>query len=189
MRREHDFYPTPGFATRELLERIRIAGDVFEPCVGAGDIANELARCDRVRSLATNDLDRRHEAMMHGDATDGRWWRSLLRYDWIVTNPPFGVAHQILPFAYQYARVGVAMLLRLTYLEPCEGRAAWLSEYPPDHLIVLPRISFTGDGDTDSVTCGWMVWSKDDIVGGKAIQVVNPVDERQGSLLEQVQGL
>jgi hypothetical protein len=49
------------------------------------------------------------------------------------------------------------MLLRLSYLEPCNNRAEFLSVNPPS-LIVLPRISFTGDGKTDNVTCAWFVW-------------------------------
>ena len=42
-------------------------------------------------------------------------------------------------------------------------RGAWLNEHPPTTLIVLPRISFTGNGKTDSVTCAWMVWEKNAI--------------------------
>jgi hypothetical protein len=52
------------------------------------------------------------------------------------------------------------MLLRLSYLEPTEDRGAWLNSHPPTDLIVLPRISFTGNGKTDSVTCAWIVWRK-----------------------------
>lgn len=58
------------------------------------------------------------------------------------------------------AIVGVAMLLRLSYLEPTKDRGHWLNDHPPTQMIVLPRISFTGDGKTDSVTCAWMIWHK-----------------------------
>lgn len=179
MRRENDFYPTPGWATRELLKRVRIGGAVFEPCVGAGDIATEL-RCDpRICRVDDNDLDRRHQAQWHEDATYSRWWETLPEYDWVITNPPFNVASEVLQCAHKYAS-NVAMLLRLSFLEPCEGRGAWLAKYPPSNLIVLPRISFTGDGNTDSVTCAWMVWASPD---QQSIDIVNPVDERQQSLL------
>lgn len=180
MRREHDFYPTPGWATRELLKRGWVIGRVLEPCVGAGDIARELIGQPYIDSVMTNDLDRRRDAMSHADATDAAWWKSLPPIDWVVSNPPFSVADQIVPLAHKYAN-NVAMLLRLSYLEPCEGRGTWLEEHPPS-LIVLPRISFTGDGNTDSVTCAWMVWNSD---YAQSIQIVNVRDERQGSLLEQ----
>lgn len=184
MRREHDFYPTPEGATNELLARVDIGGHVFEPCVGAGDIQRALAAESRVHLIDTNDLDRKHVAKTHADATDKRWWNTLPQYDWIVTNPPFSVAHKILPLACEHARDGVAMLLRLTYLEPCEGRALWLSINPPHRLIVLPRISFTGDGATDSVTCAWFVWQWTGTTRG--VEVVLPaMDEKQASLLTE----
>ena len=28
----------------------------------------------------------------------------------------------------------------------------------PSHVMVLPRVSFTGDGRTDNVTSCWIVW-------------------------------
>lgn len=184
MRRLNDFYPTPSWATRELLSRVHIKGSVIEPCAGAGDIVAPLCDESRITLVDTNDLDRNHVAKMHEDATDQRWWAGLPEFDWVITNPPFSVAHKILPLAFEYAKTGVAMLLRITYLEPCEGRSAWLNQYPPDGLIVLPRISFTGDGDTDSATCAWMIWG---FMNGAAIQVVPPLaDPRQASLLEAV---
>lgn len=183
MRREHDFYPTPSWATKELLKRIPVGGMVLEPCVGEHDIALPLNMDDRVLGVLTNDLDRQRTARFHEDATDPAWWKALGPIDWVITNPPFCVADQIVPLAVKHARRGVAMLLRLTYLEPCEGRGAWLAKYPPNELIVLPRISFTGDGNTDSVTCAWMVWLQ--LPLRSSIHVVNMVDERQASLLSE----
>lgn len=52
------------------------------------------------------------------------------------------------------------MLLRVSFLEPCNDRAEFLAAHPP-RLFVLPRISFTGDGKTDNVTCAWYVWDKE----------------------------
>ncbi len=56
-------------------------------------------------------------------------------------------------------------------LEPCEGRGAWLAAHPPQALIVLPRMSFTGEGKTDSVTCAWVVWARE--AEGQWIEIVN----------------
>ena len=181
MRREHDFYPTPEGATKALLARVSIGGHLFEPCAGAGDIVRVLAADRRVVLVDTNDLDKRHTAKTHEDATDKRWWNTLPQYDWIVTNPPFSVAHKIIPHACEHARDGVAMLLRLTYLEPCEGRALWLAVNPPHRLIVLPRISFSGDGATDSVTCAWFVWQWQTTKRG--IEIVLPQAEGEPASL------
>jgi len=180
VRRAFDFYPTPQWATEELLNRLPVQGRVLEPCCGDGAIASALQGRDGCE-LVTNDVDPRWPADWHQDARDEGFWQAVGECDWVVTNPPFSVASDILPLAYRHAKA-VAMLLRLSYLEPCEGRAGWLAAHPPDQLLVLPRISFTGNGKTDSVTCAWMVWAP--VVWGNAILVIPPVDDRQGSLLE-----
>lgn len=165
MRRVRDFYPTPEYATRELLRRVpQIRGYILEPCVGDGAIARVVDGGDRV--VYGSDVDPQMNCSFCGDATREDFWASVKdvmfedRIDWVVTNPPFNVAAQIIPLAYKHADKGIAMLLRLSYLEPTEDRGRWLNEHPPSALIILPRISFTGDGKTDSVTCAWVVWEK-----------------------------
>lgn len=157
MRRKLDAYLTPEWATEELLHRVALSGDILECCAGQGDMAKVIALA-RVGEVYCNDLDPQTLWPNHWDATDPNKW---VKWDWVVTNPPFNVAPQIVPLAYEHARVGIAMLLRMSYLEPVENRGAWLNAHPPSDLIVLPRISFTGDGKTDNVTCAWMVWRKD----------------------------
>lgn len=165
MRRKNDFYPTPEWATRELLRRVpQISGYILEPCVGDGAIARVIDGGDRV--VYGSDVDPQMNCSFCGDATREDFWVGVKdtmfedRIDWVVTNPPFNVAPQIVPLAYRHAVKGIAMLLRLSYLEPTEDRGAWLNEHPPTSLIILPRISFTGNGKTDSITCAWMVFEK-----------------------------
>lgn len=163
MRRKNDFYPTPEWATAELMKHVSIRGCVFECCVGDGAIARPLAT-DRT-FVYTGDIDSGWSPMVLGDANDKGFWdaaESLVSdwIDWVVTNPPFNEASTIVPIAYNRAAKGIAMLLRLSFLEPVELRGAWLNEHPPTSMIVLPRISFTGNGKTDSVTCAWMIWEK-----------------------------
>jgi hypothetical protein len=157
MRRAWDAYFTPTSAVHALMERIDLRDrSVLEPCAGDGAVVRPISEvCGLVR---TNDLNPSMKADTCADATDPAWWRNQPPVDWVISNPPFSVAADIVPLAHQKAVCGVAMLLRLSYLEPCENRAAWLAKHPPTGLIVLPRISFTGDGKTDNVTCAWMVW-------------------------------
>lgn len=167
-RRHLDKYYTPAFATRELLNHIHLTGNVLECCSGDGAISKELkVSCSKHlgsgATIWTNDIDVEMQADFHSDMTQP-WPFKFHNFQWIVTNPPFNQAPQIVPRAYDMASDGIAMLLRLSYLEPCfsrkSNRAQWLSEHPPNQLIVLPRISFTGNGKTDSVTCAWMIWVK-----------------------------
>lgn len=156
-RRVNDFYPTPEWATRELLNQVEIHGVVLECCVGDGAIADVLESPER--TILRNDIDPRMPNLNSVfDAANRREWRAFP--DWVVTNPPFSCAPEIIPIAHDRSRLGVAMLLRLSFLEPVENRGHWLNQHPPTTLIVLPRISFTGDGKTDNVTCAWMVWDK-----------------------------
>lgn len=164
MRRKNDFYPTPDWATKELLKYVEIRGNVLECCAGDGAIADALgSQGSPVEGVWRNDIDS-HWADLDfaADASDPRSWDSFHArdFDWTITNPPFNQAAQIVPLAYAHSVVGIAMLLRLSYLEPVEDRGAWLNQHPPTDLIILPRISFTGNGKTDSVTCAWMAWRK-----------------------------
>jgi hypothetical protein len=127
----------------------------LECCNGDGGISKAL---QGPVAKFTNDIDIYLDADFHHDVSLP--WNFPQQCDWVVSNPPFNVASQIIPLAFEYAKVGIAMLLRLSYLEPCMDRDRWLRDHPPSKLIVLPRISFTGDGKTDNVTCAWMVWDK-----------------------------
>lgn len=158
-RRKNDAYYTPVSATEELLRHVHIYGSVLEPCAGEGAIASVLRAAHDVVVVHETDL-KCDAGFTPRDATTDLFWDWWGDWDFVVTNPPYTVAAAIVPRAYEAARYGIAFLLRLSYLEPCQNRAQWLAEHPPNHLIVLPRISFTGDGRTDSVCTAWMVWDK-----------------------------
>ena len=187
MRRKLDLYETDGLLTRHLLRRVNIRGRIVEPAAGPGAIARVFLGYE----VITNDIDPQHPTHFHGDATDpfhpmwnkpfgeAQWVKDeselvpperqkRFQPDWVIANPPFNEAHNILPLAYSAAQVGVAFLLRLSYLEPCGNRGAWLQAHAPymTNLIIFgqPRPSFTGNGRTDNVTTAWMVWRKPHLV-------------------------
>lgn len=157
-RSDFDFYETPAWMTRSLLRHVPAIKSryVLECCSGRDAITRVLreAGCD----VVTNDLDRRHSALTHMDATKPDNWPSRQdAYDWVVTNPPFKEAFEILQNAVRCTTIGVALLVRKTFLEPTRERGPWLQEHPPTIIIGLPRYSFRGTG-SDSVSCDWMVW-------------------------------
>lgn len=171
VRRAFDYYPTPGWMTLALWHRMPVwLGTSFyyvlEPCAGQRAIADVLQPQKHVMHVETNDLDPSTPCDTHLDAARPEYWadirtRTHNRPDWGVTNVPFDVANHIVPLAVQSLSL-FATILRLSWLEPTESRAAFLKEHPPNHLIVMPRHDFKGRGATDSVTSAWFVWRRGD---------------------------
>ncbi len=169
--------PYENFFISQLFACAPVTGHVVECCSGDGGLARCLRENLFVRDVTTNDIDETRtearavaEAMANGttyevphfclDARDRNTYATILRtrgpIDWIVTNPPFSQAIPILQAAMAYGRV--AMLLRLSFLEPTQAREEFLMQCPPSRVHVMPRTSFTSDGKTDSVTVMWAVW-------------------------------
>jgi len=115
--------------------------------------------------MLTVDIDARKQPMIVGNSTDPALWLDLVqrygRPDWVITNPPFSDAYQILQCALEAATVGVAFISRLSFVEPTRGRGPWLSSHPHDQRIVLERWSYTGNGRTDASTTEWLIFVKD----------------------------
>lgn len=154
-----DFYETPAWQTWVLMRHVDIAGRCYEPCVGDGAIPLAMSmREPGKRFWITNDIDTRWRADSHHDAREEAAWYAASP-DWVVSNFPFNVATDIVKRAHSAAHVGVAVLLRLSWLEPTADRRDFLAEHPPDLLIVLPRVRYNPNSkSTDSVTTAWMVW-------------------------------
>lgn len=171
-RQKNDFYPTPAWATEVLCDRVGIGGSVFECCAGDGDISRVLKTIPGA-VVHANDIDEKHSTDFHVDLSNRLGWEGLDRPDWTVTNPPFKHAPEMVQLAFHHSVVGVAMLLRLSFLEPCKNRGEFLAKNPPTTLLVLPRISFTGDGRTDSTTCAWFVWDKSKMLNHQKIEIVS----------------
>ncbi len=164
-RRKNDAYYSAKWMTHFLLERTPYPFDwrnqtVLEACVGEGAISNALKK--KGFDVTTCDINPVCEPDICADYLLADF--SFPGQDWIITNPPFSLAYPMLLKAMTEVSVGVAFLLRLSFVEPTEERGDWLECHPPAGRITLPRYSFTGDGRSDSVTAEWMVWFKDKTV-------------------------
>lgn len=159
-RREHDRYLTPQWATAALLHAVpELTGELLiDPCCGDARMVRQIR--GRFRGMLLNDLDPSASAAgFHLDAAQAAsWahWLGLAGPGWVVTNPPFAHAGAIAWNALQ-AGHHLALLLRITFLEPTQART-WLTHRPPTALVVLPRIDFIGAGSVDSATYAWMLW-------------------------------
>lgn len=163
-RSARDAYWTPPALTQALLEHTpELRGErIWEPCAGAGwmrDVLIEDGGC----VVYASDVAPMAPRIDRWDFLGQSRPSASLTMRWIITNPPFVLALPILERALAMEGVaGVALLVRLTFLEPTSARAPLLSSRPPGRVIVLPRTRFPRpDGEqagTDSVTCAWMIW-------------------------------
>src|SRR4051812_23502812 len=122
-RRDHDFYETPSWMSVALLKRIPIRGRVLECCAGHGAITRVLVADDRITVTSNEPYQDCQGARYTCDATKRSTWSAWRPFDWIVSNPPFNLAEAIVPLALEHARIGVAMVLRLSWFEPTLDRA------------------------------------------------------------------
>lgn len=165
--------------TRALCEHVDVRGTIFEPCVGDHSILNALPSFIGVRW--SNDINPAALADFHCDAASDACWTALASHrpdgvDWVITNPPYTapLPMEILKRALLVARVGVALMLRISWLEPTKDRkkhprGPYLQRNPPNKMLIMPRYSFTGNGRSDSVTTAWMIWSRQPLPGPSII--------------------
>ena len=149
---EHDYYPTPAEAVNVLLRSPWAPPSVcLDPCCGDGAIVRALLASGRWASGF--DL---HPvgAWPQRDALAAAPWGCSA----VVGNPPYRGAASFVSRALREAPAYTAMLLRLSWMEPCADRRALLALHP--NVIVLPfRPKFRADRKgSDSVTSAWFVW-------------------------------
>lgn len=176
-RNKNDAYYTPPALTRVLLKRLHadywrntVVDDeeegtrrkrlIAEPCAGDNWIDRELRA--KGYQTVTGDIDPSKPVHYAGiDFFSKKAGRIYKGVDGIITNPPFSAAPRFVRRALEITP-NVAVLLRLTFLEPCESRpesarADLLRKLA--RVIVLPRVSFyQGKSGTDSATCAWFIW-------------------------------
>lgn len=157
-RRPFDGYYTPTGPTQALLAAVPELRGAFllDPCCGDGMMSRLLMEARRFEQVRLNDINPAITiAASHLDAADLALYQPAP--DVVVSNPPFRRAGPIAKRALDHTRRGVALFLRLSFLEVAKGRE-WLTDIPPTKLIPYERLSFTEDGRTDSVICAWFIW-------------------------------
>jgi hypothetical protein len=165
-----DYFPTPPWATRALVEHVllpqlmenNIANySAWEPACGEGHIAEVLK--EYFGKVAATDI---HD-YGYGDVRDFLVDSDLpRRADWIITNPPFGDnSEKFVLRALDLARVGVAMFVRLQWLET-NGRYERIFRNHPPTLIAffaervpLCKGRWNPEGDTATAYI-WLTWVK-----------------------------
>ncbi len=153
----HDFFPTPPGVTKAFIESCPLPDGLWcEPAVGAGHIIEAVGKRAAWATYDIRDVDRPALSSHHVSQYDFLKHDETLRFDVIITNPPFYLAEEFVRKALRCAD-HVAMLLRLAFLES-RKREVFHAEYSSDVYVLSRRPSFLGNGATDSSAYAWFVW-------------------------------
>jgi hypothetical protein len=159
-----DFYPTPAWCVRRLLERVELPGGTWlEPAAGEGAIIRAAQRADVTWTAAELRHECRPALVEVVDGPEVHTGIDFLKGDFggcdfsvVMTNPPFSMAMEFIEEALTIGSY-VVMLLRVNFLGSAKRSAFFRSEMPD--VYVLPnRPSFTGKG-TDATEYCWAVWT------------------------------
>ncbi len=155
-RPENDYYPTPEYAVKALLEKEQFEGAIWEPACGLGDISRVLS--DSGYQVISTDLV---------DMGFGRGGRDFLKETYllapnIITNPPYKLAGQFVQHAIDLRVEKAAFLLKLSFLEGV-GRRGLFHYNPPAWIYVFSkRLQLTRNGEKyrnrGMIAFAWFVW-------------------------------
>lgn len=168
-----DFFETPGWATRKLLEVEDFYGSILEPCCGRGAICEVLVeqglgpvigydlRTEGIWDGAYTGIDFRNYAKIHDFFPEAR-----LHFDHVITNPPFYCAKEIIESSLAVTGGKVAMFLKLVFLES-ERRHYFFQETPLETVYVFSkRVNLYRDGhplpqNSGTMAFAWFVFNHD----------------------------
>jgi hypothetical protein len=182
-----DFFPTPPWATRALIEDVLRpegllphgrAGTVWEPACGGGHMARVLAEAFQ-HVFASDVHDWGYGDRRDLDFTDIRQMPGRpAHFDWIITNPPFRAAEDFLVRALAVASSGVALLVRLQWLEGSFRYAGIFSGTRRPRIVApfagrVAMIEGAWDPQASSATAYcWVVWHNDGIYPTPPVKMV-----------------
>ena len=160
-RKEADYYPTPPDVTEALMQFLKLPPtSIWEPACGDGSMARVLAR--HGHDVISTDL--------RPDSGYGRGGIDFLGADgeaqWIITNPPFNLAHAFIVKALSITP-NVAMLLKSQYWHAASRHDLFLGHQPSWILPLTWRPAFleAERGSSPLMDVMWVVWRDGDLPG------------------------
>jgi hypothetical protein len=150
----HEWYQEPRECVEWLLDHEELQGVVYDPACGGGVIV-DACRERGIVAHGSDIIDRangRYGVVDFLSAVgDGP---QILRYDHIVSNPPFSLLMPFVDNGLKIARHKVIVLARLAWLEGA-ARQRWFTSRPLARVLVLSkRISMPPAGQGIKATGG-----------------------------------
>lgn len=168
-----DFFPTPPWATRALFAHVigpKLHETCWEPAAGEGHMAEVLR--ETFASVHASDVHDYGKGYPIGSFTGSAAGFDLDRAtcpfkpDWIITNPPFNLAAEFAQRSVLEAAVGVALLVRVAWLEGGARYRELFNVTPPSQIALfcerVPMSKGRWDPDGSTATAyAWVIWNHD----------------------------
>lgn len=177
-----EFYPTPAWAVRRLLERedcwfLRGGIRWFDPCVGDGAIVDAVTDLIGVRRWSA--LDIRSTAWTRSQAIQPRCYLTdgfPSHIDVCVMNPPFSKALAFAKMAVSHCTHTFMLQRRHWLTAALRQDREWITAHKPAEFLFPDRIQFV-NGASDSQEYEWYCWSP--AVSGLHFLANTPLEERR----------
>ena len=160
----YEYYATPEWAVRRLLEHRKLHGHILDPTAGSGAILKAIRNFGYKNPMTAVEIRGEEEEKLQefGNVfiTDFLKWQPDRKYDTIITNPPFNIAKEIIMKCHEIRseKGQIIMLLKTAHLETGDRYNFW-QKYPVSYLYALSeRPYFEGDNETDQAAYAWYVW-------------------------------
>ncbi len=180
-----DDFPTMPWGTRAVIEYAIIGQgerrdtlakmSCWEPAANRGFMARPLA--EYFKTVHTSDVHDYGAGYDVHDFLQPYTPKCIKRIDWVFTNPPFRIAKQFIQRGLEIARVGVAVVVRTSFLESKDRYENLYRDTPPN--IVAPFVEripmFKGRIDPAGSTAtsyAWLIWQKRPPVPGRGTQLI-----------------
>lgn len=169
-RNKDDYYLTPVDEIQKFIKEFKkhecIGGYIIDPCAGGDDnhpMSYPVA-FNKENLKIDLTIDKRYDSK--ADIKTDYLKYDLLRYyekpSMIITNPPFSLSLPIINKALSEVEDGgfVIMLQRLNFMGSKSRFDFWKGNMPKYIFIHHKRMSFTGNGKTDSIEYCHYVFQK-----------------------------
>ena len=131
-REKDDFYPTPESATKALMDRQKFEGNIWECACGNGAMSKVMK--DKGYEVYSSDLIDRG----YGE-TGIDFLKSDMKFDNIITNPPFNLGTEFTIQALKLARKKAVMLSKLSYLEGIKRRELIFNQNKLEKVLICSK--------------------------------------------------
>jgi hypothetical protein len=155
-----DWYIEPAWAVEKLFQAVPFEGAIHDPCAGSGRIPS-VAKSFGYTVTAADLHDRGYPGTIVKD-----YFKDRIRYDNIVSNPPYKLGEEFIHHALEFTRHKIAVIMRLPFLAS-QGRYNRLYKtHPPSEVLVLSKRPSMPPGGTDIPAKGgtdeyaFLVWDQ-----------------------------